>query len=530
VKAPGEWWELLDFLAPDAREDFGRLMAQLDKGMVTRTALSPTEEPAGWAGVARKGPWERLAPSQWALADAAPEEFARRADEGELAFWDLAQESPEAARSIWIWVDAGPDQLGACRVVQIALLLWLQRACFRSGGEFYWGTVQSPKKGYEQLGADELRVFLAARSVDPPRRPPERLDGLQTWCVGAPEWMTQVPIGIQRVSLRELNSDSVELQAFGRHLKLTLPTARRAVRLLRDPLVWQLSSKTSTMPAYSGRMIFSPNAKKLLIATDEQITVFPIPSSINEPLGKPRVYKLPWKGEVIALSMNGKAINLVLAKGDKWCFSRLNPSGQKEWTEVPALEKPGGGLGACWKSGKHWRLWLDDSLYRADYEELELVTKTRGGFALGRSSLLATEQGTLIDSDRHVRHTIPICHQRVLLAGSYSFQVARLGYTMACQITENLWRLFRDDETDDVQVEGEVVGLHCDYNLGPMLVVDNKGWLHLQTPDKLEPLDLDERLGQCLVHPNGLLAYKTKSKEVVCYDLHHRTRLWLAKT
>jgi hypothetical protein len=534
VKAPLEWWEELDFLVPAARIEFGRLMEQLDRGLKTTSTHGPTDNPSGWAGVSRRGPWDRLVPAEWALAEACPEEFVRRADEGELAFWEVGREPSDATRSVWVWVDAGPDQLGACRVVQIALLLWLQKQCLGSGGEFYWGIIQSPEKGYERLRAEELKTFLAARSVDPPRRPPERVDGLQTWCLGAPHWMTQVPHDVIGVTLQQSSHDSVALRAFGRRLELRLPTQRKAIVLLRDPLVWKLSTKPKTMSAPQGRVTFSTDGKKIMVATEQVLTLLPIPSSVNEPLGKPRTYRLPWEGEVIALSMTRRAINLVQARDDKWVFSRLNPSetSDEKWATMPPLERSDKQLGSCWKSGHRWHLWLEDSYYEVIGGKVHTIGQTRGGCHLGSASILATDKGTLINSNQNILYSLGEARPlQVFLARSHKYQVKRLGYAVTYQINANLWRLLYQEQSSDLKVDGEVVGLFCDYerNIGPILVVTNDGLMRLQGPRHNETLDLAKAVKDCRVHPNGLLAFQLESGELGCYDLEARTRLWLAQ-
>lgn len=529
------WWEELDFLAPDAREDFGHLMGQLDRGLSAKATLVETDSPAGWSGIARRGSWNRLMPTEWALAEEHPEEFVRRADEGELSFWEMAREHRHTASSVWVWVDAGPDQLGACRVVQIAVLLWLQRACHRHGGQFFWGTIQSPEKGYDQLAGEELQKFLAARSVDPPRRPPERMDEVQTWCLGAPSWMTQVPAGIHRVALTQSGPHTVILEAFGRRLRLALPSSRRAVRLLRDPTVWQMAAPERRLESVGiGRLAFSSSARKVMLVNDHQIALLPVPSSSNEPPGKIRRYDLPWVGRVIACGLDQKAVRIVQAQEGEWVFSRLNPGreSEKHWARVPAVfDAPEAGLGCCWQHGNSWYLWQDDALYRVENGGLAFITYTRGGCALGRSSIIAGDRGDLLDAGARVIHSLgKISPLRVEFARFYAFQVARLGYCIAYQINAEWWRLLWQEDSVDLKVDGRVLGLHCDIELGPQLVVENSGWLRLVSPKTNEAIHLGEAVDQCVIHPNGLLAYTTVTGYIGCYELHQRCRLWLVQS
>src|SRR5687768_8094686 len=73
-------------------------------------------EPDGYDGVHARGPYQRLLPAHWLLAEEQPDEFMRRAVMGEHRFFRIARRMPEAERSIVALLDAGPDQLGAPRI------------------------------------------------------------------------------------------------------------------------------------------------------------------------------------------------------------------------------------------------------------------------------------------------------------------------------------------------------------------------------------------------------------------------------
>lgn len=530
MKAPGLWWEQLDFLAPDARADFGRIIELLERGLASTCATPRSDDPAGWSGLSRRGPWERLLPSEWALAELSPEEFARRAGEGELAFWDLARESLEQSRSVWVWVDVGPDQLGACRVVQIALLLYLQRLCRLSGGEFYWGAIQQPEKGYEQFGAEELCQYLASRSVDPPRCPPERIGDLQVWCVGSQAWMSQVPAGFRRIALDQVGPCTVELCDGDRRLSLPLPAGERAARLLRNPMVWSLAKEVGPLEVPTGPMAFSPCGRKLMVACDDHITVCAMPSSNNEHPSKPRVFPLPRRGRVLALSMEVRAIHVVQERGEEWVFFRLNPShADQTFHEVVEALPSCSALGSCWRSRGAWHLWLDNRVYRANEGKLEAVTYTRGGFELASSSLLATIDGRLVNREGQTLHTFASpAPGWVYLARAPISAVPGLGFALACQHGEREWSLLWKDGTDHLSVEGRVQGLVSDSERPALLVQDEGRW-RLQGAGWSEPVALEGPIEHCLLHPNGLLAYRTSTGELGCYGFQERGTRWRAR-
>lgn len=96
-------------------------------------------DPDGLSGIGRRGPWARLEPSQWALLDVNPEELLRRAVDGELNFWELAEAAPRPPGGLIVWLDTGPALLGAPRVVQIAALAALDAHAAHAGVPIRWG-------------------------------------------------------------------------------------------------------------------------------------------------------------------------------------------------------------------------------------------------------------------------------------------------------------------------------------------------------------------------------------------------------
>lgn len=536
VTSPLPWWESLDFLAPDCREDYGRLLSLLEKGGLGRSNQTSLEEPSGWSGIERRGAWERLVPSEWALAETHREEFLRRADQGELAFWETGQETNDSARSVWVWVDVGPDQLGACRVVQLAVLLWLQRACFRSGGRFYWGVIQSPEKGYEKLGAEEFKTYLSERSLDPPRRPAESMECEENWCIGSSDWVSQAPERFKRVSLRQIDSLTVELKTPERRILLPLPADRHAVRLLRDPLVWKLSHNLRSGNEPTGdRFKFSVNGRRLILVDKRDITLIPIPSSINEPAGTPHCYRLPWESRVIACSLERRTINIVLASQENWVFLPLNPAqaDMRNWITVkaPQTDHSQLALGECWKSGEQWMLCLENQMYKVEGKNLVAVSDVRGYFPSGDATILANSQGELLNAQGERFHNFGKLHPKeVFLLPSFDPHVQKSGCAIAYHVLGDWWRILYRNEGLDILVDGKVVGLHHQPHSEPALLVNRDGILFLQGSESLEALELGEPMKNCVTHRAGLLAFQTHDGRVGCYDITIRSRLSLVRS
>ena len=74
-------------------------------------------DPDGYAGLARRGPYDRLLLSEWLYAMEAPAEFVRRASMNELVFVELARRAPVGSHRSVVLLDAGPSQIGSPRLV-----------------------------------------------------------------------------------------------------------------------------------------------------------------------------------------------------------------------------------------------------------------------------------------------------------------------------------------------------------------------------------------------------------------------------
>jgi hypothetical protein len=124
-----------------------------------------TGDPDGYDGVTRRGPYERLLPTEWLFADAAPEEFLRRAAGGEHQFYRLALQQPKAARRCLVLFDAGPSQLGTPRIAHLAALVVFASRCAALKAELHWGTLQGgPVRRQEGFSRERAERLLDARS------------------------------------------------------------------------------------------------------------------------------------------------------------------------------------------------------------------------------------------------------------------------------------------------------------------------------------------------------------------------------
>jgi hypothetical protein len=123
-------------------------------------------EPDGYRGIARRGPLQRLLPSEWLLLQELPEEFLRRLASGEQAFWQQDLRAEGAGRRCVVLFDSGPAQLGAPRLVHLALLMLLERRAHASKADFEWGVLQDQRRRLSKgVDREAITSLLASRSL-----------------------------------------------------------------------------------------------------------------------------------------------------------------------------------------------------------------------------------------------------------------------------------------------------------------------------------------------------------------------------
>jgi len=161
------WADELTALSDEARHLVGPWLPILERmrGSVSLPHSHAEGEPDGLAGLNRRGLYERLVVTEWALLDAAPDEFVRRAGAGEHLFNQIARTEAAGAGRIVALFDAGPWQLGAPRLAHLAWLLVLARHARGQSIDFGWGVLQAPDEGLRNsTDSGDLRALMAART------------------------------------------------------------------------------------------------------------------------------------------------------------------------------------------------------------------------------------------------------------------------------------------------------------------------------------------------------------------------------
>jgi hypothetical protein len=284
------WGPLVAAFPPELRLALGPWLARLEQalGSVHGPTRAPSGELDGVSGVGRRGHYERLLLGEWLLADAAPDEFLRRAAAREHLFLELARRAPSAtARQVALF-DAGPDQLGAPRLVHVAALVVLAGRAARAGARFAWGVLQDdPDALVEAVDPAGVERLLAARSA----RPVEDDDlerwraalpagagagaGETLWLVGGPALAARRVPGAARVvvsdplepALARLDVRVVRPGGGAQALALDMPDERTAARLVRHPFSMPAPARPVSVRGVDADtpLVFTADGRHLLL-------------------------------------------------------------------------------------------------------------------------------------------------------------------------------------------------------------------------------------------------------------------------
>jgi hypothetical protein len=287
--------------------------------------------PDGYAGVDRRGAYERLLPSEWLLHDELPDEFMRRVVSGEHSFLARAYEQQEAVKRTVVLFDVGVEQLGAPRLVHIAALVVLAARAERRGSQLVWGALQQGREPlreqlHEGVTTASVRELLRARllrraTAGDVERWAAALRGTpasEPWVIGAPELrehLTKSALGASFVAVSDLlESDGparVVVRAHPAHprrparsVTLEVPPTRLAVQTLRDPFVAApVPPRTSTAAIDpTSNIVFGADGRRLYVrGAGQALIAFHVPNSPRANIGPPAVFVPPPGQRVIAV-------------------------------------------------------------------------------------------------------------------------------------------------------------------------------------------------------------------------------------
>ncbi len=322
-----KWRQQLEIFPDDIATGFGSFVARLAPafaGLDAREAASG--EVDGYDGIASRGSYERLLSSEWALQRAAPLEFLRRAADSEQAFLALSRKERALPRGSVVLFDAGPDQIGAPRVVQLATLVLLYERATSYAHGFGWQLLHHVGEALlATVDRNSVSTFLSGRTAlrstaSALRSWRERFPAVDLWIVGsravccsAPSSVSRVEIG-QRVDVRAvLDVLVVPSGRAPRTVALQPPPTQTAVRLLRDPFQSPKPALSAdTAPPAHANLLLNPQGSRVFYGNaDGQLLSLAVPSSPRHTIGAPRKYAAPSGTTLIGVGQTAKKLVLI---------------------------------------------------------------------------------------------------------------------------------------------------------------------------------------------------------------------------
>jgi hypothetical protein len=310
-----------------------------------------SDEPNGYSALSRRGPYDRLLASEWALQLEDPDEFIRRASSGEHLFVELERRSPAASLEAWLFLDTGPGQLGSPRIGQLAALVAFARRARAAKVQLHW----APLWNWEQpvldgLDAKNVRTWLDSRTPWEPttgvfsqwssrwtRALDESTIQRDVWVVGAPSIL---PLAVEHefgaITLDDSQGDGnaleVTVQPPRRRrthtLRLQLPESNDRVRLLRDPFEWRRTRAAPPQPKPTSttqlplepdtELCFSHDSHRLLARTaDGSVVAIPIRNTPRAGYGWPTLAVLPPYTKLVACMWGSRRERALIVRGEK---------------------------------------------------------------------------------------------------------------------------------------------------------------------------------------------------------------------
>jgi hypothetical protein len=334
------WRPLLSLLPVDVALALSpavlRLAAALGPMLVR--ARSGDGEPDGFDGLARRGSYERLLLSEWLLAEEAPLEFVRRAAVGEHAFLEILRRDPARSLATMAVFEAGPDQLGAPRLAQLAALLVLARRASAAGAVFHWGFLHVPGDPARPCQTAADVTALVDGRTRATHRPDDlgawrrraRAEGVEElWFVGSPGAASQASreggsaLAIEQIVHPTKRAVEVTITRPSRpsaSVVVDLPEERLCARALRDPFD-VAQPEFGVVPAPKrpvSNLVFSSNGRKLFArAQGGGVVSIGVPNSPRAGASQPKLYVPRSRKQVVAAGWHQRNAIVATAEGDR---------------------------------------------------------------------------------------------------------------------------------------------------------------------------------------------------------------------
>lgn len=342
LSLPGalEGWRVwLSLLPPDLTEPLSALLLRLHPlvGRLNSAKASRDDTPQGVGSIVRRGQFERMLQSEWAMFDNEPHEFLRRVANQELLFVGPEPEARRSAQRCVVLFDSGPEQIGEPRIVHLALFILLARRAQEAGAMFQWGILQEPATLQQDDGLQGLKHLIKARTATPVGEAHIAQWNLQLaemggslrdcWQIGAPAAVSLLARMSARVTIAQQWCDPrLAVQLIQRHttreVLLDLPESAIAIRLLRDPFVPLADParqhERHNKPSLKQPPLFSNNGERIVLAmADGNCKVFTINRPNNTPPPKPRLQRKPAQGAIIGALLYRKSFATIISANNR---------------------------------------------------------------------------------------------------------------------------------------------------------------------------------------------------------------------
>jgi hypothetical protein len=267
-----------------------------------RSGADPEGDPDGYDGVDRVGGLENLLPSEWLVGLDLPDEFLRRYEHRELAYFKSTRSRPRRPLSSLALFDVGPAQLGRPRIVHLAVLVVLARRASTMGSTMRWGTLQHPGRHDLDTSTGPARL-VAERSLQAPSELP--LDAFVDDCLvvsplpGPPYVARQL---VLEDAGDEVLATVIDRRAgVHRQAQIPVPHPDEAVRILRDPTASAAPTTGRVQMPPRSNLVFDQHGHKLLArVADDRLAIYPVPNSPKDQSGRIRSVRCPEQEGVIA--------------------------------------------------------------------------------------------------------------------------------------------------------------------------------------------------------------------------------------
>lgn len=340
------WRQWLTWFAPEHLPLFADLLGRLNPILGPWRGLQHggVPEPDGLGDLQRRGSYERLLSSEWLLAGEVPEEFLRRAVSGEHMFLAPHYEARQASRLIVVLFDAGPLQLGAARLVHLALLMLLARRAQEAGAELCWGILQDAPQLRPFDGAAQLKALLAARTWNVVSEEhwqtwrhwlgEQSQQAGECWLVGQRLPASDRQFCSHRVHLhRSLDGQSLTFELLAgsqRRVSLPIPEERSALQLLKGQFEGEVVAAPvkGAVPRVAQTLapIISSHGGHVALRLLDQPGMVVIKLPAHHQKKGLEVRTSVWSGSSSPLGITflGRSIGAVLSEGDQLRFWHMS--------------------------------------------------------------------------------------------------------------------------------------------------------------------------------------------------------------